>query len=179
MFKRIVDEDIELELIWDGLADKLFIAVDDCRDYLREWLGWVDSTRTVNDTREFCRLSLNGYAEGHMVRCAIRYQGEVAGSVSLERISRDNDSAEIGYWLTERFQGRGIVTRCVQNLTELAFDDLDLHRLYIRVAEGNRKSAAIPERLGWVYEGTMREQISLYRQWHDARLYSRLSHEAP
>jgi len=175
MFTLRVDGDIELELIWDGLADRLFVAVDDCRDYLREWLGWVDHTQTAADSREFCRVSLHGYAEGRMVRCAIRYHDEVVGSVSLERITRDTDAAEIGYWLAQKHQGRGIVTRCVESLTALAFDELDLHRLYIRVADGNLKSSAIPERLGWTYEGTMREQIRLYGRWHDARLYSRLS----
>lgn len=177
MFTRRVDEGLELELLHDRLAEPLFRSVDHCRAYLGEWLSWVDQTSIVADTREFIRLSGFAFSEGLALRCAIRCDGVICGSVSLEDIRRASDAAEIGYWLDQRYQGRGIVTRCVTELSRLAFEDLGLHRLTIRVATGNHKSAAIPERLGWTFEGVLREQESLRGTRLDMRLYSLLRDE--
>ena len=177
MFTRRVDEGLELELLHDRLAEPLFRSVDQCRAYLGAWLSWVDQTDIVADTREFIRQSGFAFSEGRALRCAIRYEGVICGSVSLEAIDRANDSADVGYWLDERYQGRGIVTRCVTELSRLAFEDLGLHRLTIRAATGNAKSAAIPERLGWTFEGVLREQEALRGERLDMRLYSLLRGE--
>ena len=102
------------------------------------------------------------------------HRGRVCGSVALEHIVRRTDSAEIGYWVAADREGRGLVTRCVTALTAIAFEDLGLHRLEIRAAEGNRRSWAIPERLGWLYEGTARGAGMVGGQRLDMRVYSRL-----
>lgn len=174
MFTRAVDDDLYLELLHDGLAAELFMAVDDSRHHLRRWLDWVDDTRQVLDTREFLRLSMAGWAEGRLLRCAIRWRGRICGSIALEGINRRIDAAEVGYWLAQDCQGHGVMSRCVVAVTEIAFVELDLHRLEIRAAEENVRSWAIPERLGWVYEGVARSAGIVDRRRLDMRVYSRL-----
>lgn len=68
-----------------------------------------------------------------------------------------NKSTSIGYWLGERYQGKGIMTKSCKSFIEYAFKELNLNKIEIRCAEQNFRSRAIPERLGFVKEGIIRE----------------------
>lgn len=177
VFAYPIDDELELALLDITMAAELFAAVDRSRPHLRAWLAWVDDTLQILDTREFLRLSMAGWAEGRMVRCAIRWRGEICGSASLEGIRANDGLAEIGYWIAADRQGKGLVSRSVAALSDLAFAELDLHRLVIRVVEGNTRSQAIPERLGWTFEGTARSEIELHGRRRDVRTYSMLREE--
>ncbi len=179
MFRRIVEPGLELELLQVEVARELFLAVDDSRAHLRRWLSWVDDTRQILDTREFLRLSMAGWAEGRMVRCGIRLNGRLCGSVSIEGIDATNGHGEIGYWLSHDCEGQGVMTRSVAALSKMAFDEVGLHRLELHAAEANTRSWAIPERLGWSYEGTKRQALFVDGERSDIRLYSLLKTDSP
>ena len=103
-------------------------------------------------------------------------EGEVAGVVGVEPLDWIHRSASIGYWLGERFQGRGLITTAVRALVEHAVSVWELNRVEIRAAVGNARSRAIPERLGFQEEGTLREAervggaASRHRRLLDARI---------
>ncbi|MCK6441038.1 MAG: GNAT family N-acetyltransferase, partial [Planctomycetes bacterium] len=84
---------------------------------------------------------------------------------------------EIGYWLDELYQGRGIMTRAVNALMTYGFEELKLNAIRIRCATGNAASRAIPERLGFAHEGTARQWECLYGVYHDSEGYSMLASE--
>ena len=66
-------------------------------------------------------------------------------------------SAEVGYWLGEPFWNRGIATEALNALTEYAFSEPGLVRLYATVMERNPASARVLEIEGYQYEGCLRE----------------------
>jgi len=66
---------------------------------------------------------------------------------------------EIGYWINPHHEGRGYVTETVQALTDYAFDALHAERVEIRLDPTNSRSQAVPQRLNFVYEGTLRRNI--------------------
>ena len=68
-------------------------------------------------------------------------------------------SAEIGYWLGEPFWGQGIATRAVRTLTEYAFENFDLNRLYAGVFEWNPASVRVLEKAGYTLEGRRRQAV--------------------
>lgn len=68
-------------------------------------------------------------------------------------------SAEIGYWLGEAFWGQGITTRAVRTLTEYAFKNFDLNRLYAGVFEWNPASVRVLEKAGYTLEGRRRQGV--------------------
>ena len=53
MFRLTVAPDIEIKLLEPADAEAVFAAVDRDREYLREWLPWVDSTHSLEDVRHF------------------------------------------------------------------------------------------------------------------------------
>ena len=73
--------------------------------------------------------------------------------------------------------GQGIVTSCVEFLVSYAFEKLGINKVNIPVAEGNKKSRAIPERLSFVNEGVEREAEYLYGRYVNHIRYSVLRDE--
>ncbi|MFA7401791.1 MAG: GNAT family protein, partial [Bacteroidales bacterium] len=70
---------------------------------------------------------------------------------------KQNQKTEIGYWLSESFQKKGIMSLSVKALIDYAFQQLQLNRIQIKCAVGNNESKHIPQRLGFTFEGIERE----------------------
>lgn len=177
MFKLDVDGSTALTMVALPDAEELFALTDSSRHYLREWLPWVDATKTPEDTRNFIQSALNQYANNNGFHCCIRYKGKIAGVIGFHHVDWINRKAAIGYWLGQKYQGRGIMTNCCRALVEFAFSQLQLNRVEIRVASGNGKSRAIPERLGFVQEGILRETEWLYDHFVDSVVYAMLQRD--
>lgn len=169
-----VDDEILLRSVAHADAEELFRLVDVNRTYLREWLPWLDSNRSVDDTRTFIRESNERAKQGRGLVTLIIHSDELRGVAGFNWIDPINRSCEIGYWLTQDRQGRGIVTRCVRSLIEYAFRVLQLNRVTIPVAAGNLKSRAIPERLGFNQEEVRGEAEWLYDHYVDHVVYALL-----
>ena len=177
MFEYIVDEELALQLVAPHDAEALFALVDASRPYLRQWLPWVDATRTVADVHAFIEAVRQRYDREDAVTCCIRWQGRTAGIIGLNRIDWVNFKTEIGYWLCPDGQGRGLMTKSCRALVNHAFSELGLNRVEIRAAPGNAKSLAIPQRLGFQREGVLRQTERLYDRYVDHVVYAMLRHE--
>lgn len=177
MFTYKVDEEVELRLITQHDADEIFEMIDRSRDYLREWLGWLDSSTEVSVTKQFSEMNLKRFAEGTALDTAIVYNGKIVGKIGFNSINSANKTAYIGYMLDEQYQGRGIMTRATKAMLTIAFDHYHLQKVEIHVAEGNGKSRAIPERLGFVQEGTIRNVEWLYDHYVNHVVYGMLRKE--
>lgn len=103
--------------------------------------------------------------------------GELVGVIDLHEINRTNGNAQIGYWLTKQAEGRGLMSRACRAVLGMAFGALALERVEIRCAVGNHRSCAIPERLGFQFEGVLRHAEALHGGYVDLRLYSLLASE--
>lgn len=169
-----IDEDLSLKLVAEKDAPILFELTSASREYLREWLPWVDKTKTVEDTKTYIQNCVTEYAENKSMTTVILYKGKEVGVVSFNTMDWSNQNASIGYWLGEEFQGKGIMTRAVSGLTTLAFQDLGLHRVDIQAATENTKSRHIPERLGFVKEGCLRQSEWVAGRFVDHILYAML-----
>ena len=177
MFAYQVDEHIQLRQLEPRFAEDLFQLIDRNRTYLREWLPWVDGTLSPKDTSHFIQLTLNQIAANNGFQTGIFYQGVIAGCIGLHRIDWGNQKTSIGYWLAAEFQGRGIMTKACKAMIDHIFNELELNRVEIRAAVKNRKSRAIPERLGFTQEGTIRRAEWLYDHYVDHVVYGLLKEE--
>lgn len=162
----------ELRLLQDEHTAALFALTDQNRSYLRQWLPWLDDTRTLEDTRRFIRAGLRQMENGNSFHMGIWYQANLTGVVSYNYISHEKRQTELGYWLGAQFQGKGLMTAACRRMTSYAFDNLKLQRVEIRCAVGNTKSRAIPIRLGFTEEGIVPQLEWLYDHYVDAVVYS-------
>ncbi len=160
MFSRRVAPRIEIRMFEVNDAEAIFAVVERNRAYLREWLPWVDFTVSPEDLRRFIVRVREQFASG-------RGEGAFAGSVGCHPIDWPNRNCSIGYWIEERYQGRGIMTRCCESMLDYVFDELGLHRVTIQCGVLNTRSCAIPERLGFTREGVTRDGEWVNDRWLD------------
>ena len=171
MFYREIDDELQLALIMPHYAEALYALVDQNRDYLREWLPWLDATTKQKDVEDFIKSAVTQMADGRGLTCLIVFQDNIVGVVSYNSIDASTQTGSIGYWLDQDHNGQGLMTRCVEKLIEIGFDELALRKLEIRCAVGNTKSRSIPERLGLKQEGVIRNSENLYGRYIDHAVY--------
>ncbi len=101
----------------------------------------------------------------------------MAGGVRYHEIDWSNRMTELGYWISEGFEGKGLVTKTCRVLIDYAFNELGLNRIVISCAAENQKSCAIPEKLGFKQEGILRQSELLQDRFVDMLIYGLLVKE--
>ena len=169
---RISDR-LTLRPVAEGDAEALYALIEDDREELSRWMPWA-AGQTLAGTRQFIAEARAQEARGDGFQAALLVDGEVAGIAGFHNIDRVNRATSIGYWLGSAHQGQGLTTAAVRALVDHAFGVWRLHRLTIHAAVGNRRSRAIPERLGFTEEATMRDSQLVGGRYLDGVLYSML-----
>lgn len=177
MFDFTVDDKIRLELIAPNHAQGLFDLVNQNRTYLRQWLPWVDGTQAVDDTQQFIAICQQQYKKKGELSTIIFYEKQMVGIIGLQELNRMHQRVCIGYWLAAPFQGLGIMTKTCAYMVNYCFEELNMNRVEIRCASQNYKSQAIPKRLGFKEEGTLRAVEYLYDHFVDHIVYSQLKNQ--
>ena len=123
---------------------------------------------------------LSRVAHQHPARVwAIEVDGEAAGGIGVVQLTDvERISAEIGYWLGEQFWGRGVMTEALNAVTDEAFRELDLRRIFALPFADNIGSIRVLEKAGYMLEGRLpqsavkdgvvRDQL-LYGTYRDRR----------
>ena len=94
--------------------------------------------------------------------------GEFAGQLNVSQISFGSlSTCSIGYWVAERFAGRGVTPTAVALVADHCFTELGLHRVEICIRPENAASLRVVEKLGFRYEGLRRRYIHIDGGWRD------------
>lgn len=157
-------------------APELQALVEANREYLSQWLPWAPA-QDLQQCEKFIADAEAQSARNDGFHAAIAPDGPIIGIVGFHSVDWLNRNTTIGYWLAEHLQGRGIMTAVVRALVDHAFGDWDLHRIEIHCAPGNRRSRAIPERLGFREEARLRETELVRGHWLDSVVYGLLEGE--
>ena len=178
-FEIKVRDGLSLKLRHLEDAEAFFQLVDSNRNYFRPWLDWVDFTVSTDDTRIFIQKCLDGFEKKVSADLGVMYEGQWVGSMGFHTIELENGWAEIGYWLSKDHTGKGIMTDCVKAMIDYGFKTLNLHRIQIKCDSANVASKAIPERLGFNLDGTIREDRKHNGQYSSTLVYGLLESEWP
>lgn len=119
--------------------------------------------------------------EGTGARLAIdrASDGAFIGWCALIRWNPEFRSAALGYCLDEAAWGQGFATEAGHALLQWAFDTLDLNRVQAEVDTRNAASARVLEKLGFVCEGTLREDCVVDGEVSDSWVYGLLRRAWP
>ena len=177
MFKAQLREDLYLQLLEERHASEVFALVDQERSYLRQWLPWVDATETKDDSLSFIHASLEQFAANKGFAAGIWHENQFCGVIGTHKLDWLNRKGEIGYWLGQSSQGKGIMTAACRAVTTYLFTEIDLHRVLICCAKGNDKSCAVAQRLGFTEEGLAREAQLLQGRFYDLRRFAMLKRD--
>src|SRR5918911_1948752 len=137
MFPARLRDDASLELLELRHAEELYALTEKNREHLRQWLPWLNNTRSVEDTKAFIRLTRKQLADDNGFQTAIRYRGAIVGVIGQHRVDRANRATSLGYWLAADAQRRGLMTDACRMYIDHAFQTMCLHRVEIRCAVDN------------------------------------------
>jgi len=171
-----IDERLHLRPVEAGDAEPIYALVDADRTRLAAWMPWA-AEQTLAGTREFVAGSSAQQERGDGFQAAVVREGEIAGVAGYHGIDHVNRSTSIGYWLASPHEGEGVMSAAVRALVGHAFAAWGLNRVTIEAAVANRRSRAIPERLGFRAEGVLRESELVSGRFLDGVLYSLLASE--
>lgn len=157
----------------DGDSEDLFALQSDPR-VLRYWDAppWTDRSR-VAGFMDGCRQLAD---EGSGARVALEQRTDAAflGWCTFNSWNPEFRSASLGYCLTEEAWGQGYATEASRRLLQWAFDTLDLNRVQAEADTRNTASARVLEKLGFVHEGTLREDCIVDGVVSDSWVYGLL-----
>lgn len=150
--------------------------IDANRDYLREWLPWLDVTKSFKDSEKFIADNQSEFKVLGCCSWGIFYQNNHVGMIGLHRSKRFNIYfGEIGYWLAKEMNGKGIMLRSCKAVVDYGFNELNLKRIEIKAGVNNTKSKNIPENLGFKREGIAEQKEFLYNQFVDLVVYAKVN----
>ena len=114
-------------------------------------------------------------AEDPKTQFAVEVDGQAVGGIGF-RIGQDvhRRSAEIGFWLGKKYWGRGIMTEAVGAVSDFAFAEFDLCRLFAAVFEWNPASMRVLEKAGYQCEGRLRKSVTKDGKTVDSMIYAKI-----
>jgi len=170
-----VSQNIKLKRVELSDVVDIYNTIDSQREYLGKWLPFVELTQSLEFTVQYVHSLIDTPVQNSNYIFVIHYNDSFIGMIGLKSIDNLNKSAEIGYWLSEPFQKRGIVTNATQVLIDFAFKELNINRIQIKCATENFRSKKIPQRLGFRLEGTARAgELLTGGCFVDIEVYSKL-----
>jgi len=139
-------------------AAEMHAAIHESWDDLHAWMDWAEERPSLKQCARNIRNAKVQFRERKdlWLKLLLKGTGTVVGSSGLHRIDWSIPKFEIGYWVRARFARQGYITEAVRGITAFAFDVLGAQRVEIRCDVNNVRSAAVPRRLGFVHEGTLR-----------------------
>ena len=147
---------------WDPRdAELLKHAVDASIDHLLPWMPWAaNEPQSIEEKVALLREFRGRFDLGQDFTYGIfdRDESEVVGGTGLHtRIGPE--ALEIGYWISATHAGSGFGSEATAALTRVAFELTDIDRLEIRCEPANERSRAIPRKLGYTEEATLRRRL--------------------
>ncbi|MBI4669530.1 MAG: GNAT family N-acetyltransferase [Elusimicrobia bacterium] len=173
----MVGDHISLRALETKDAARLFRLTERNQARLKQWLPWVENTKTSVDTLRFIQGAVKAFSEKTALHMGILFRGQLAGVVGLRYVDWVNSKTELGYWIGSEFSGRGIMVMSCRALVDYLFKELKLNRVEILTEPRNAKSQAIAKKLGFTEEGLLRESGKLYDKFVDHLVYSMLAKE--
>ena len=144
---------------------------------LRYWDSppWTDPARAERFLTACRQMAQDG--TGARLAIELLADGAFVGWCSLTRWSPDFRSAALTYCLDERAWGNGYATEAAGALLGWAFETLDLNRVQAEADTRNAASARVLEKLGFVHEGTLREDCVVDGDVSDSWVFGLLRRE--
>ena len=106
---------------------------------------------------------------------AIEINGEAVGGIGIEPLTDVNRyGGELGYWLAERYWGRGVATEAVSAYSDFIFQNTDLVRLEAHVFSWNTASVKVLEKSNYLFEGIHKKACYKAEKWCDIHIYAKV-----
>jgi len=153
------------------------------RAFLEPWEpSWAHDEFTPAVWRQRMRRYRTDHARGTSETFFVfdNASGRLAGGLTAGNIRRGAaQSGSIGYWMGERYAGRGLMTEALPLVVRHCFETLRLHRLEAACIPDNHRSVRVLEKAGFQREGLLRSYLKINGTWQDHYLYALVADQHP
>jgi ribosomal-protein-alanine N-acetyltransferase len=131
---------------------------------------------TAEGQREELKQLIAAHAAGLAYPFGVVVDGRLVGALTLTGVVRRAFmSCSVGYWMSERFAGHGVMTRALGEATTYAFDHLGLHRVEAATLLDNVASQRVLAKNGFERFGQAPQYLHIAGRWQDHVLFQRLA----
>jgi RimJ/RimL family protein N-acetyltransferase len=164
-----IDSELYLERLSADQAGPLYETIVENRDYLVRWLPFPKFTHSVEDTKSFIEQKSREWDEAVTYAYAVKDNSRFVGVMDIRNLKDNDKTPEIGYWISSKAAGKGIATKAVEALTELAFSTFNLSKIMIRAHKGNHGSNRVAEKAGYELVRHYEDEEGVHNVWEKAR----------
>lgn len=142
-----------------------------------EWdeTNWEESELTKKKFRELLKIQKEQRTKGYFYSFGIfrKDDGMLLGTVSLMDISRGIfQNAYLGYRIFNIYWGQGYAQEACKAAIDIAFKQLDLHRIEAGISPRNKRSIKTAKALGLRKEGLSKRRLLVNKKWEDMLIYA-------
>lgn len=173
----IVDDEITLKRFAHNIDKIRYKMILANHDHLLPWMPWADTYHKFEDMLNFIEDQIKDFDAGKQFGYDIFYHEKPVGTIDIHAVSEENFHCELGYWLDQDYAGKGIMTRVASVLANYAMQELDMHRVILKVASENQASISVAERAGFKREALLRDEQYLSGRFYDTIIYTKIKGE--
>lgn len=132
-----------------------------------KYLTW-EPHASPEATRELLENWCTHYDEKNYYNWLIEFEGQAIGNISVVKQSERDCSCDLGYCMSQKHWGKGIMTEAAKAVTDFLMGDVGMHRIVIENATENPASGCVARKCGYTLEGIRKEAfLSLDGRWLD------------
>lgn len=135
--------------------------------------------QATDDTREFIDFIRKGYEDHKQLTWAIELKSEnkMIGTIDFVSWLQKRQRAEVGYTLSHRYWGQGLMHEAAEALIDFGFKEMDLIKVEAPIMLDNKQSQRVAEKLGMIREGVLRKHMIIKGEFVDLAMYAVLKDE--
>ena len=156
--RKLADKDIPFMLEW------MHDSEVNC------WFRFPAAMATEGSAAEFIAASAMDIASRHYAIC--NDEDEYMGTISLKNISSIDRNAEFAIALRKRAWGKGYASWGIKEILKIAFEELDLVKVYMNVLADNLRAIRLYKKMGFQYEGEFQRHWNIHGKWKNIQWYA-------
>lgn len=170
---ELVEEPLKLRPWQARDAGALCDAAHSSVDKVGRWLPWCHAGYGLDDANAWIGQCREGWARGDHFAFAIfdLRTGELSGGAGLSHRDGLHRNANLGYWIRQAHQGKGLAARAARLVARFGFEQLGLARIEIVVMPDNHASRRTAEKAGARFEAIARQRLWKNGRAHDAAVF--------
>ncbi|MBI9071821.1 MAG: GNAT family N-acetyltransferase [Melioribacteraceae bacterium] len=175
-FPTIETDRYSLRIIDPAHTNDIFEYAQDPE--VSKFLTWTPH-KNISETKEFIEAALSAYVKKIMFVWVIELKEtkKVIGTISLINFFPVHASCEVGYALSQKYWGKGIMTEVLNAVVRFCFEQIMINRIEAHSFVANIASQQVLKKCGFEYEGTLREKMIIKNKFVDLKLFSILRND--
>lgn len=138
-------------------AHQVYCEINSCRAYIVPWLEWAKTIQSKDDALDYVKKQIEGWDNENKASYAVfdKQNNQFMGFVWIHQIHEWHRFVELGYWISQKYAGKGFTKEAVRLLEKEIFRH-HFEKIIIRTDTENMASANLARSLGYFFEGIQR-----------------------